>query len=33
MMSMERRRSPWVVIGGMDGVGEIETEGMITLVV
>jgi hypothetical protein len=26
------RRRPWVVIGGMDGVGEIETEGIIALV-
>jgi hypothetical protein len=26
------RRRPWVVIGGMDRVGEIETEGIIALV-
>jgi hypothetical protein len=32
-MSMARRRSLWVVVGGMDGVGEIETKGMIALVV
>jgi hypothetical protein len=32
-MSMAWRRSPWVVVGGMDGVGEIETKGMIALMV
>jgi hypothetical protein len=30
---MARRRSPWVVIGGMDRLREIETKGMIAVVV